>query len=207
MTAESLGAFSTSYSRHIFPEKNEVVWVRRTYNPIEPRRTTPVPVPRHKFIYPQPEKLPDVPDEWRRHVIPPIYSYSRQDEEKSGFTPSPATRCEAWSTLRQILPSRGIVEKRIPPRWGTGHAQPQNFIDPKMNRYPHFNSPMTRYVSSHIFSSRLHHSLLDLLTASPSLTSLKWILGLRQSIWIGHKGKRGTWAHLSDTYILKINLC
>ena len=145
MAAASLGAMNYGYSRNIFPKNNELVWVVRTFNPKEPRTTATVPVPRHKFVYPGPEKLPDVPSDWRLQVDPPIFSYSVPAYKQRFYPSSQATRCEEWSTLRQMLPTRGIIRRESTSRWGVGkmplHPQTAN---KNAKKYPHINSPMTR---------------------------------------------------------------
>eukprot|EP00795_Rhopilema_esculentum_P003020 gene3020-1284_t len=145
MAAGSLGALSYGYSRNVFPNNNEVVWVVRTYNPKEPRTTAAVPVPRHKFLYPTPQNLPDVPKEWKLQVEPSIFSYSLRDCGQKNYPSSQATRCEEWSTLRQTLPSRGYHERGSAPRWGTaGVLIPPRAAREYSKRFPHINSPMTR---------------------------------------------------------------
>ncbi len=148
---ECLGALSRGYSSNVFPSKNEIIWVSRTYNPREPRTTSAVPVPRHKFLYPAPERLPDVPGEWRLQVEPPIYSYSRWSEEKH-HPSSQSTRCEKWSTLREFLPSKERFRREQPSRWGVGFGQSfsrsfQKHPEEKQpSSFPHINSQMTRYI-------------------------------------------------------------
>lgn len=149
MAAASLGALSYGYSKNIFPKNNEHVWVVRTFNPKEPRTTGTVPVPRHKFLYPGPEKVHDVPNDWCLHVDPPIFSYAVPSYQKRFYPSSQATRCEEWSTLRQTLPTRGILKRESSQRWGVGKmpSQPKT-AENNPKRYPHINSPMTRYSSS-----------------------------------------------------------
>ncbi len=148
MASECLGALSCGYARNILPAKNEIVWVCRSYNPKEPRRTSMVPVSRHKLVtvYPS-EKSSIVPDEWKLQVEPPDFSFSRWSEEKYHYPSSPATRCEKWSTLRQSLPSRERTFMGNSGAWGTGPPYlRRNQAEKKLSAsWPHTNSIMTRY--------------------------------------------------------------
>lgn len=145
MAAASLGGLSYGYSRNIFPKDNELVWVVRAFNPKEPRTIGTVPVPRHKFLYPGPEKLPDISSDWRLHADSPISSYSVQPSKKRFFPSSHATRCEEWSTLRQCLPTKEIIHREAAPRWGVGAmpAKPKT-LNRLPKRHPYINSPMSR---------------------------------------------------------------
>ena len=148
MAAGCLGAFSYGYSRNIFPKSNEHVWVVRQYNPREQRTKGTVPVPRHKFLYPGPEKPYDVPGDWQMDVGPPIFWYSAPLNQQRFYPSSHATRCEEWSTLRQNLPTRGIVIKQSAPKWGVKKMPvPPVTADRSAKRYPHVNSSMTKYIS------------------------------------------------------------
>ena len=145
MAAGSLGALSYGYSRNIFPQNNEMVWVMRQYNPNEQRTKGSVPVPRHKFLYSGKEKLPDVPNDWRLDVEQPMYSFSAPISQQRFYPSSHATRCEEWSTLRQNLPTREFFMKDSPPKWGVGKMPlPPKITDSIAKRYPHINSSMTR---------------------------------------------------------------
>ena len=151
MAAGSLGALSYGYTRNITPLNNEVVWVMRQYNPTEQRTKGIVPVPRHKFLYPSPEKLQDVPRDWCLDTDRPIYSYSAPLNQQRIYPSTHATRCEEWSTLRQNLPTRELFERKSGPNWGVGKMPvPPKTTDRKAKRYPHINSPMTRYGSTQL---------------------------------------------------------
>eukprot|EP00112_Aurelia_sp_Birch-Aquarium-sp1_P012711 Seg2677.3 transcript_id=Seg2677.3/GoldUCD/mRNA.D3Y31 product="hypothetical protein" protein_id=Seg2677.3/GoldUCD/D3Y31 len=157
MAAASLGALTYGYRRNsIYPKENELVWVVRTSDTKEPRRTSTVPVPRHKFLYPNPapETLANLEQEWRLQVEPPLFSYLLKRERL--YPSSQATRCEEWSTLRQNLPSRGFFRRESPAKWGTGlmPVAPKSVPSCK-DRFPHINSPMTTYVDDMHVSNRL----------------------------------------------------
>ena len=54
------------------------------------------------------------------------------------------TRCEQWSTLREMLPSRGRSEPHHQPNWGTGRAVPPSLVGTRASRFPVYDSQMTR---------------------------------------------------------------
>ena len=137
------------YTRHYWSAKlprnsnNELAWVKRAYNPDDLRSKTPAP--RNKLLV---ESLPKsyAPDHWVPIPEAPLRSFSRQAEERLSYTHNPASRCVAWSTLRQTLPSKGHSQPKHPPKWGIGTTAPAGWSDRKPKRYPHINSPMTKYV-------------------------------------------------------------
>lgn len=156
MTAASLGAFGSykiQWSRErqgltkpTLPDlvNEETVWVTKRYIPTDLRVTAPVP--RHKLIALNVKHLPAPEPHW----IPPAkqttpWAFSRDHEEMSQFFASqPSTRCEEWSTLRQMLPSRGSSHRAGPPNWGTGFGEPPRTSAQIQRTFPHINSPMTR---------------------------------------------------------------
>lgn len=152
MAGSNNGNGSSSTSCKIFPDHNDVVWVNKRYIPIDLRSTAPVP--RCKFI--NPSQFPPVPDAWKHSVHLPIQHYSRHLEERKFYPSSPSTRCEEWSTLRQMLPSKGRPLKQLPPRWGTNPSTPIDFVKQSNDaRHPHINSPMTKYVDELHVTNRL----------------------------------------------------
>ena len=125
----------------ITPCTSDVVWVNQRYTPIDLRSTAPVQ--RKKFIVTA-KGQHAVEDTWRHDVEPPSEVFSRDKEELRLLPSSHATRCEEWSTLRQILPSRGTVTITTPARWGTaGPPNKMHFKREPATRFPHINSPMT----------------------------------------------------------------
>lgn len=88
-------------------------------------------------------------------VSPPIQHYSRHDEETTFYPFSLSTRCEEWSTLRQILPSKGRSIKQRPPRWGSDKSEDRKFTSKKEVRFPIINSPMTQYIDDMHLTNRL----------------------------------------------------
>lgn len=136
------------YTRHFWSAKipkdkqNELVWVDRWYPPADLHSSAPVQ--RYKFLaQPRPTYLP-------KHWVPlseaPLKSFSRASEEKQIQISDPASRSEEWSTLRQMLPSRGHCQytHKKTPRWGMTASLPPPWSSTKTKRYPHINSPMTR---------------------------------------------------------------
>ncbi|KXJ24796.1 uncharacterized protein LOC110247274 [Exaiptasia diaphana] len=156
MAGHCLGGFSYGYRRNtsIYPEQNEVVWVNRRYNPLDLRSSAPVP--RSKFLM-ESEKTSEnnIPLQWKKEVEPSLKTFSRHMEEPHWYPSTQASRCEEWSTLRQILPSRGIRDRVIAPRWGTNILPNASFQPKKENRFPHINSPMTRFVDDMHLTNRL----------------------------------------------------
>ena len=155
MTATCMGTYGTyqyMWSRNIqelaqakpTESCNEsTVWITKRYVPTDLRVLAPVP--RHKPLSPDVKDLP-VPE---KHWIPqsrvnPTKGHYRDRPEEYMFPPSPSTRCEEWSTLRQMLPSRGRPYKVYPANWGTGLASPPKMSSQPQTYFPHINSPMTR---------------------------------------------------------------
>ena len=52
-----------------------------------------------------------LPSQWKRHVEPLPFFFSRHLEEKTFRKSNLQVRCEEWSTLRQMLPSRGVAPR------------------------------------------------------------------------------------------------
>lgn len=147
MAAECLGTpFSHKRFRKVVtidPQSNEVVWVKQRYTPKDLRNTTPVQ--RWKFMVTSlPQNFSQIPDGWKYHVDPPSKLFARDMEEERLLPYSHATRCEEWSTLRQMLPSLGQRNRVATPCWGTGTLRELQFSRKEQTRFPHVNSPMTR---------------------------------------------------------------
>ena len=147
MAAESLGGFLYGYKGNakIQPQGNDVVWVNKRHDPTDLRSNAPVP--KSKFICEPPQSSLGnnlVPEYWRRETQPALKTFSRHLEEAKWYPSSQATRCEEWSTLRQMFPSKGVPNRGICPRWGTGMPVSPVFHPQLEKRFPHINSPMTR---------------------------------------------------------------
>lgn len=117
----------------------QTVWVTKRYIPTDLRVTAPVP--RHKLL--APKILPSADSHWIPSMEAPLRSFERPPAREI-FVSHPSTRCEEYSTLRQMLPSAGSAWKRSPPDWGTSLGFPPVHIDRPPNRFPKINSPMTR---------------------------------------------------------------
>ena len=118
----------------------ELVWVMQPCNQEDPRHN--IPVPRRKFIYKYP------PPKLDQALQPPDNGPLPRWGKKyaTEYCPSVrSTRCEDWSSLREMLPSKGIPIRRIPPNWGTGVAPPPDYTRQKIRYFPIISSPMTRF--------------------------------------------------------------
>ncbi|XP_066935991.1 uncharacterized protein [Clytia hemisphaerica] len=149
---------ATKLYGYLQTDKKEVVWVNKRYIPTELRSTAPVP--RHKFLNDK-EKgkaaaSADTIKEWMKPIIsPPITDYQRPSSEEQFSQSSHANQCQEWSTLRQMLPSKGTVSAKAPPQWGTGQSEPISFRIQRKSRFPKINSPMTSYVDAAHVTNRL----------------------------------------------------
>lgn len=150
----AFGAYKQAYSRYLqdleqsekeiqegqdeMPEA-ETVWVTKRYIPTDLRSTAPVP--RHKLLAPR--SLPMAERHWIPTSDPPLRSFERSVSALF-YRSHQSTRCEDYSTLRQMLPSAGSVSRLNPPNWGTSLSLPPIIVDKPTKRSPLVNSPMTR---------------------------------------------------------------
>ena len=130
---------------------NEVVWVTKRYCPTDERVLAPVS--RHKVMPRSASELPCPEAHWIKpldNVSPLATDRSREERLTRGgneyFVSQPSTRCEEWSTLRQMLPSRGNYTSYRPENWGSGVGIPAARSAQVKKHFPHLNSPMTRSV-------------------------------------------------------------
>lgn len=150
----AFGAYKQAYSRYVqdleqrerelhegegeMPE-TETVWVNKRYIPTDLRSTAPVP--RYKLLAPR--SLPMAERHWIPTTDPPLRSFERS--ASAFFCRShQSTRCEDYSTLRQMLPSAGSASLLNPPDWGTSFSLPPIIVERPTKRSPLVNSPMTR---------------------------------------------------------------
>jgi len=150
----AFGAYKHAYSKYVRDQEErekelakngeeepevETVWVNQRHTPLDLRMSAPVP--RHKLLAPR--ELPLVERHWIPSLDPPLRSFERS---RSAFIyqSHPATRCEEFSTLRQMLPSSGSVRRLNPPNWGTHYSLPPLISEQSPRRFPLVNSPMTR---------------------------------------------------------------
>lgn len=141
----------SGYSRHVWsvqlPSRDKhdnLVWVNRWYTPDDLRAVAPVQ--RHKFLAQPQSSRASLPSHWVPPSEAPLKSFSRAADETDVYSSAPSSRCEQWSTLRQMLPSNGHCMRHIPPKWGTGCTSPPSRAQRTPRRFPHINSPMTKYV-------------------------------------------------------------
>lgn len=137
------------FSRHFWAEKvpkdaaNSVTWVNRWYNPKDLRDCAPLQT--RKFPAQPTPNISSIPAHWVPQPEAPLSTFSRTAEEKAGpYGSSPSTRCESWSTLRQMLPSQGWPQRHCPPKWGTNISTAPDWYSRRQTRFPHINSPMTK---------------------------------------------------------------
>ena len=150
----SFGAYKQAYSKYkqeledremLFMKSEpqipeaQTVWVTKRYIPTDLRATAPVP--RHKLLAPQ--RLPAADSHWVPNMEPPLRSFDRGTGSVI-FVSHPSTRCEEYSTLRQMFPSSGSAWKNSPPDWGTSYGLPPAPVVRPPRRFPKINSPMTR---------------------------------------------------------------
>ena len=157
------GGFSKHYWNVSIPRRpyNQLTWTNRRYTPADLRST--MPVQAHKFIgHTRPSSVQQC---WVPRCEPPPQTYSAHPrpgtsgalavEGRLMCPSSPATRSEEWSTLRQMLPSRGHYLKQKPEKWGTSGALAlPNVSQSRPYYFPKINSPMTKY-ESRLYDSRI----------------------------------------------------
>lgn len=124
--------------------RNDVVWVTKRYIPSDLRVSAPVQ--RHKPMAVSVRSLPRPEKHWVPTSEASLRAYQKENSKPMTyrFVSQPSTRCEEWSTLRQMLPSGGWPCSLRPPNWGTGYGPPPKTADKLQRRFPHINSPMTR---------------------------------------------------------------
>ncbi|CAH1242922.1 uncharacterized protein LOC118432492 [Branchiostoma floridae] len=152
----AFGAFKYNYSRHgASGAPDKTVWVTRAYDPNDLRsKSVPsMPVPRHKPL--QLDRLPGAPPYWVQPSEVSLRKVTRATEETAPYVSTTSTRCEEWSTLRQMLPSRGRPLRNGPPDWGTAMADPPNMTSSQQRRFPIINSSMTRFADDMFLTNRL----------------------------------------------------
>ena len=155
MTATCVGTFGTyqyMWSRNMQElaaakptnsSDQSLVWVTKRYIPTDLRVLAPVP--RHKPLSADAKDLPFPDKHWiPQSRITSSRGHYRDRVEEQIYASSPSSRCEEWSTLRQMLPSRGRPSRVYPDNWGTGLAPPPSPTNERQTNFPHINSPMTR---------------------------------------------------------------
>ena len=121
-------------------ENLEIVWARKRYNPLDLRMS--VPVPRYNMaLYHLPKAGHS---DWLPLVDFSLKSYVQENTGKI-FASYPNTRCEQWSTLRQMLPCKGAAIKVVQPNWHLRQGTPPIMCSRPSTSAPKVNSCMTRY--------------------------------------------------------------
>lgn len=146
----------------ICPKCNdEVVWVRRRIDIIDPRFEAPAP--RYKIVARDPDTVCVDRRKYAAAVdpcslpTPPTPKCWTREAEKAIFVSQHHTRCEQWSTLREMLPSRGRAEPQKQPNWGTGRGVAPSLVGTRASRFPVYDSEMTRFVKvAHAVDPQFH---------------------------------------------------
>ncbi|KAK2191176.1 hypothetical protein NP493_57g01069 [Ridgeia piscesae] len=137
--------------QHCQSERNhntDVLWVQKRYTPNDLRFDAPVP--RYKMVLPDGRTLQPPPMHWMKPLRANLRHYWRDRESPAIYTSQLQTRSEEWSTLRELLPSRGRAHVDLQhPRWGTGAAHPPQMTSEIRRQFPNTWSPMTRSVYTH----------------------------------------------------------
>lgn len=124
---------------------NKLSWVNRRYTPADLRSR--IPAQAHKF---QGSSRPPSSVEpcWVPRPEPPpkrLSLWKAEGGEINISSPSPAAHSLEWSTLREMLPSRGHQVRKKAEKWGTSEelALPSHTQN-RPNYFPKINSLMTR---------------------------------------------------------------
>lgn len=121
----------------------ETVWVSKRYDPNDGRDSAPVA--RYKTVSHPITDLSTLPSEWQPIKEPSRVDINRRKDESDTFPSLRSTRCEDWSTLREMLPSKGVPRRIEHPRWGTGLGPAPEMGSEPPRRHPIINSAMTRF--------------------------------------------------------------
>lgn len=144
LAKRGFGGYTKHFWSTTLPQKpyNKLAWVNRRYTPTDLRST--MPAQAHKFVGSSRPPC-SVPPCWVPRPEAPPNKLSRTAEGELMTPSSPATRSEEWSTLRQMLPSRGHYVKNKPKKWGTsGELALPTISQTRPQNYPKMNSLMTR---------------------------------------------------------------
>ena len=134
------------FSRHFVdfstsgPDK--VVWIHKRHCPDDPRSVFPVRRQKpQKHECPSPRPLPEY---WLQQPEPQIGTFSRSAEETLHYRSCQGTRCEEWSSIREMLPSsRGFPLRHLQQHWGTIESVPPHYTSRRLAKFPHFNNTTT----------------------------------------------------------------
>lgn len=122
--------------------ENEVAWVSDK-NTTDTTFTT-IPVPKHKIVK-EALDINEIPDYW----IPPLVedlpvSEAEINKNEKCKASLPSTRCEEWSTLRQMKPSTSRLTRLAASSWGCLPANIPAKEEDVPERYSKINSSMTK---------------------------------------------------------------
>uniref|UniRef100_A0A1I8HLM1 Ribosome biogenesis protein NOP53 n=1 Tax=Macrostomum lignano TaxID=282301 RepID=A0A1I8HLM1_9PLAT len=126
-------------------DPGQLVWLKQSVDHVEPRPVRPAS--RHKLLVlrsparPQPEWLLG----WQPEPLPPTdRCLPAADGNPLRLLSHPSTRCEDWSTLRQLLPSRG---RPLAAAWDQpgGNPAPPVASGRPATSFPRMRSEMTSF--------------------------------------------------------------
>ncbi|KAI0207971.1 hypothetical protein LSAT2_007358 [Lamellibrachia satsuma] len=134
--------------QHAQTERNlndDVLWVQKRYTPNDLRFDAPVP--RYKMVLRDGRTMQPPPMHWVKPLRANLRHYWRDRESPAIYSSQLQTRCEEWSTLRELLPSRGRASIYLqPPKWGTGASKPPYMTTDRQRQFPIVWSPMSRFI-------------------------------------------------------------
>ncbi|XP_065177689.1 uncharacterized protein LOC135808429 [Sycon ciliatum] len=126
------------------PPRSEVTWVHKTHCKNDERSVYPA-----RTVKPMAEKYPPpepVPKYWVQVPDAQLGTFSRESEETMHYRSCQGTRCEEWSSVREMLPSQGFPLPHLQKKWGTSGTEPPPNTSKRTKRFTHFNSTNTGYM-------------------------------------------------------------
>eukprot|EP01135_Chromosphaera_perkinsii_P012067 Nk52_evm5s2579 gene=Nk52_evmTU5s2579 len=126
-----------------------MLWHRKKFSPLDQRFECP-------HIPKKPLRIPEVvPDNWIPRTDPELYyTLSLPAIPDEGYLAQRSTRCEEWSVLKQMLPSKPTVKKNpeADHGWGVKAFPPVVLNRPGEERtnYNLIGNPATKYYDSMI---------------------------------------------------------
>ena len=122
--------------------ENEIAWVSNK-NTTDITFTT-IPVPKRKIIK-KPVDVEQIPNHWIPPFVEdlPVSEAVINKNEKCNAS-MPSTRCEEWSTLRQMKPSTSRLKKPASSSWGCLPTDIPTKEENVPEKYSKINSSMTK---------------------------------------------------------------
>ncbi|CAL1533885.1 unnamed protein product [Lymnaea stagnalis] len=158
MAASCYGTFGlwkhqySSYQNEGFSRPDsEMVWVTQRYNPLDER--VRAPVPRHKLFVPRTTPLPESERYWIPKSTTSPTTFGNAHRSNFMFVSHPATRCEDYSTLRQMLPTYSNIVRVDQAKWGVSGSMTERQTARMPLRFPHVNGCFTKFIDE---GNRIH---------------------------------------------------